>query len=1247
MLKYTITSIIEKINPQNIKISRKSIENIQDTFCENFEKTFTARINTKGYETYSSLFGEIFHDIFTEEIKGLVSGEKKITADYYQKFNERIAFAFHNHLDLDHGDNKGNHRYGGYSVQQIVFEIRKAAMELDENGTGNYRLPALTERIVGIINYRFAIYRENLRQKFIASVAGYPYGTLDPAKNYGHLDSILRMNASAQRICGMTYKQNSKYMSFPVAVDRHITDDPLHNLNIRAFLAALMSGYRQSGGYSVLMSAGTGTGKTNAYIKSFAPVLGEACNCEVYITMPTTPQLGQAAQIYGCDVRYSEGEIKDKGHNPNIRAYVYECVDSIPATTDDPVTGAKRPNILIIDEAHSLLTEKYRGKALRMITEKAKDFLSAGGIVVAISASVEMISATMPYNQLSGYDLICNVFRVSNRNALSEKLPYPNYSYADCVCLGKKAGVEIVNAIPADNIEVFYQNEKDINMSSTLASLILKKLEKGEKIVAEYNKIDQLTETKHFLEKKGYAVTVCSSMDKDSVRDEESRQNIYNNKVYNDVINNNAINFGETDVVLTTKLLENGTTINHILIDGKSESEIEEIQKKITTIFVVEKRCQLNLEAFEQFSGRIRFRHNNAVLLTTTPMTSEGKKYNPDMAFFVKKGMARIGSLSEKLRNNLIELSRLHYIDFNSIEDLPEGMDGTGNIDAQTISEAVYRAVNDYYKSIMYNKTLFENVVKNRYSTKNVTFTVCEEATAEIEELHKVITEEGAKRIREGVSKAANDEETRQAYISGYDKSSDKNVRNSLPGIKEMGENSRASYAKNAKTIFAVTFALQDIEEISNNLKTIDGHKPEKVLPEKLKKDVFETTFSDAAEADTKRSINSLMDEGLAAGFRFLSQYKGLSEVLKNYALRYGDSSYDNGIDELISECESRLPKMNSDLKDKIVALMRTLFTSDKKKRIDRLIYTCKYISNVDMEFFAEMAAKNLSELDQITLIYENATYALNPSLIHAEDTASGATFAILTSAEVFSAVTGLDVSEYKGLSSWKGKRITKARATVAYLVYVTEMQKRGFRYDSSAVTGALKILRLFASAFTFTQEISKKDGTVRIILGDVRKKRPMDYDQISHLNFKKKIQSKPNSFLMRFENESEDHLDDCRDVIIQKPFPIRCADTRDSMTQKVRKRHWWVPLFVTTNGKGHREYKIIGISESTADGRPILNGEKEVPIKYLNGFSDESDYSTADVIGFAVLNEAQYEEFGCYKEPVVEVLYRILKYMD
>ena len=736
-------------------------------------------------------------------------------------------------------------------------------------------------------------------------------------------------------------------------------------------------------------------------------------------------------------------------------------------------------------------------------------------------------------------------------------------------------------------------------------------------------------------------------MDKDSVIDKETRQCTYNNKVYNDIINHNAINFGEVDVVLTTKLLENGTTINRIIMDGKTDEEIAEIQKKVTTIFVVEKKNQLNLEAFEQFSGRIRFIHNDAVLLTTPPVEKErAKKYRPDMSFYIKKGIKRTEHLSEMLRKNLVEASRLHYIDFLGIEDMPEGLDVSGTIDAQAISETVYRAVNDFYKSIMYDKELFEKIIRDRYATRSVTFETCKKAEAEIEELHKKISEEGYKRISEAITKASTDDDVRNAYVSGYDKSSDNNVRNSLPILSEMKDNSRASYAKQVKTALAVTYALQDIEEMSSTLKTMDGEAPIKVLPESLNKDNFDKTLASAIEPDTKKKLTSVVNDSLAAGFKFLAQYKGLAEPLKNYALRYGDNDYELNTEELIAECLSRLPKMNTELRKKIEALIRTLFTSEKKMRIDRLIYTCKYISNVDLEFFAEMAAKTPSELDAITTIYENASYALNPGLIHAEDTASGATFAVITSPAVFAAMTGKDESEFKGLESWKGKRITKTRAARAYAIYVAKMQAKGFRYDSTPESAMLKILRLFASAFTFSQERTK-NGDVNIILGSVRKKRPMDYDQIAHLNFTKKVRSKPNSFLMRFENEGTDHLDDLKDKIITNPFHIRCADDRCAMLVTEREKHWYIPVLATEGEKG-MEYQIIGSSESTSDGRPFFTNvvDGKLSIKYVNGFSDESDYSVGKV-GFAMMNAAQYEEFSRHENPDAMVLYRILKLIE
>ena len=1244
MLNYTVSDVTNKVNPYDIKLSKNALIKINEEFCATFYDTFTHRINAKGFQRYKAPLEECMEYIYLEELHGLVmSGDKKVNISDYKKFNEKIAFAFHNRLS------KKTWRYGGYSVLQIVQEIKDAAGEFESDkkkatdSLTPYRIPALSRRIEKKISLVFAEYRKKLRDNYLKKLDINRYSPLVPKYNYNHADPVLRTNAVAQCVCHMPVKESARYLSFPIADGSYIcaTDQ---NTNLLALLLPMLEGYGQNGGYSAFVQAGTGTGKTYAMVEKVAPFLGELCNCPVHMLMPTRPQLGQMRGKYECDVNYSEEHFEKEGYNPNLRVHVYDCVDSISAIVKDEITGAFRPVIMIIDEAHSLLTEKYRGRTLKKITRKAKEILSAGGIVIAMSASSEMISATMPYNQLSGYDMICNIFRVSSMNVLmadGRKTAYPSYSYADAAKYGKASGIEIMNAIPSRKIRVCYQNAQDRNMSSSLIMLIMDYLKKGHKVIAEYNDTDQLMEIRNMLAKKGYTAVVCHANDKDYDPDEKTKGKTYRNKVYNSIINDNSIDFSDTDVVLTTKLLENGTTIDNLTASGLSEQALADMKDKAVTIFAVDRRTVLNLEAFDQFSGRLRFMHGEAVLLCRQPGEGANVKYKPDVAYYMRKGMYRVASLADKLKSGLVSLSRLHYIDFNANEDMPEGLNGDGDIDASAVSEAMYRAVRNYYKAMSYNRQFLEDAVKERYSTKEVTFEILGKSSIEIEELHAAVSKEGSEKIRKAIKEAFSDPEVREAFKSGYDRNKDGKKKRSLPVLHEMGENSRAAYIEPVRESVSVVFSLQDISKHIETESAMKG-KPEKVLPETLTGEAFEKNVSAAIDADTKRAANALNNESLAAGFDFLKRYKGLSEPLRNYALKYGDRLHGLDFDDFIAECSAALPAMDKELKPMVVTLMKTLFDSDKKKRIDRLVYVCPSIACVDMEFYARMSRYTASEIDQITSDYQAVSYVLVPGLLHAEDTASGATFACITGKAAYAISCGEAPDDFS-IASWENKIINKERAGKIYEVYKAYMSKNGFPYDSSPETGRLKILRLFASAFTFTQGISK-DGDVFITLGALRKRRPMDFDQIAHLNFRGVVRRGSGTFLLKFKNEGNDNLDDCRETIITDPFAMKCVEIKDAFLSECRERFWRVIVFNEGNKVGFKTSKIVGSVECT-EGGAVLSSEIKggVPgIRYVNGYGGGSDYSKGR-IGYALLNEWQYRELYLKDpSPTAESVYRI-----
>ena len=106
--------------------------------------------------------------------------------------------------------------------------------------------------------------------------------------------------------------------------------------------------------------------------------------------MPYRNLVVQQNSAHGCDIRYGQAEIEEPGQSPNIRVYIYDHADEIPTRTAKSPSGKSNPIVFIIDEAHTLMSERaFRDPALRKVIDKAKTIREEGGIVIAVTASTD------------------------------------------------------------------------------------------------------------------------------------------------------------------------------------------------------------------------------------------------------------------------------------------------------------------------------------------------------------------------------------------------------------------------------------------------------------------------------------------------------------------------------------------------------------------------------------------------------------------------------------------------------------------------------------------------------------------------------------------------------------------------------------------------------------------------------------------------------------------------------------------
>ena len=1064
---------------------------IEREFCQEYEDFFTVLTNSRGWRLYGESLEQIKYQLFREELFGMaLARDRDISPHYYDELNGMLAEALVRRQDPDTG------RYGGYSDVQIAADIdaflaKKGIKDDDKNHP--YRLKGMSKKAKMIIAAAFDEYRKTALPRYLEAVDPARHIPLICIDNDSNPDPVLSGINKSRKACGMPVNKDARYLSFPVAEGAHIADD-IEERNIHTMSALIAQGYGGSGGYSVLLGAGTGIGKTYFVVKKLAPILGELTGAPVYMLTPTRPQVEQLKQMYGVNVCYADDDIEGEGTNPSIRAYIYKYATRIPATRRT-TSGEVKPVILIIDEVHSLTTEKYMGETLKDIIKKAKEILSAGGVVIGMTASTETILPTIHYNNLSGYDLVVNVFRVSSTNSLMTDdgvKHYPDYGYDDAEVYGIRSGIIIENTIPVDKIVVAYQQSKDSNIVSAVLSQVIDLAKVGRKVVVEYNNIDLLNRLRVLIEDEGYKVAICHSADKDYEYDPDAREKRYKNKAIDSIINRGSINFTDIDVVLTTKLLEFGTSIDDITVDGASKDALDTIKKGLTTIYVVEKKERMNLEAFEQFSGRIRFQHDTAMLLTVAPVKrGTGKPKKADSNRRLGKAMSSIKSLAWKLRKSVISRLRLSFTDLSGREDMPEGLPDSGKISSETIAEAQAQAVKDIYTDLMYDQDGFEEVVKERYQYKSVEFIQLGKAEHKTRTRHETLSIEDTVKVRKAIVENLQDPTQRARICCMVDRA------NSEPEVlKLLTDVGRSTYKNQARATLRHIAMLQDITEMSDNEKTTSGNQ----APEKLSNETVAERIAVAIQNKNKTDITKLYASSIAASIQYLAQYD-ISRAVISHALRFGSKPHAKDIEDLADECLGMLPSgMSAGFRDKIRALMISVFSSDEVKRVHSVVRICHPYRDVDLSFYAEKVTLTKDQLQEYKTAFQATVFAMHPEQLHQKDTRSGATFEAMTDADAYFAAVGERMDPAKGLEAWVNRRLTRERAVAILTSYNRQMIKQGLRPERDAQKGIAAVVRTFAGAFKYDKGKTKK-GTNYIELREVRTSIHHDYMSILSLD--------------------------------------------------------------------------------------------------------------------------------------------------
>ena len=924
-----------------------------------------------------------------------------------------------------------------------------------------------------------------------------------PKDSYNHPDPLLRSHARGMRSCNCPYNPESRYMSMPLVEGSYISGDVRQRGNLYALSSTLIAGYNQKGGVSALIKAGTGHGKTYYIMAELAQLLGEMCNCWVYFTAPVRTQLDQIKEKHTPDICYSGNEIMEPGEDPVIRAYIYDKIDMVSSTTKDPLTGSVKPNILIIDEGQFIITEKNYREIMNTVNKKAREFLMEGGIVIVITASTELISVTMPYNSLSSYDLICNMFTVSSDKPIKTdkgEIQYPNYTYKDVVKYGEGSGVHIVNAIPAHKIKVMFKHKED-NVKTAALNVIIELLNDKRKILMEYNDKKCLREIQLELINQGYNVVVLTADDKEYTYDPQKKTKTYTKEIINNIIYDRGIDYTKSDVVLTTKLLENGTSIDKILGEWDSPAAKEAVKNKITTVYVFNKYTDMNIEAFEQFAGRIRFKYAEAILLTGVPEEQSEEGLNKDINDVIHGEIRRVKDLVALLEDGVISMNRLSYVDYKDSADLKESLTPYGGIDAETICQAVYYAYRRYYIGLMYDLKAFKKEITTRFKYKDVSFVHMSKSKAKLSSKPLPFSEDEKQLLKDAIDEAATNPEIRNLYIKGINNHSQDSKEVLLPGLKELADMGKGYLIQSTAEVCGIELALI---ELKSEGKT-DGISPEG----------FSNNVVNSLENNKNKGISPLLRKGISEGFAYLSQYKDLYTPLYNHALTYGTHSYDNDTEQLIKKCGVLLPSsLDPRIRERVIDLMRFLFKSDIKKCIDRHLYITQDVScnNIckDLTYYEKMSKFSINEINHTTFLIEMTHFSIHPESVLADNTESGAFFMAITSRYVYEKVSGKDLSSYDNkqagnIEYWSGLTLSRERVIEIINVGNVILKKQGHRPIKGDNSSILKVLRLFAACFHYVRIAPKgKDAKMYSIrLDNIRTKYPSDYSDIVRLSFK------------------------------------------------------------------------------------------------------------------------------------------------
>lgn len=447
-------------------------------------------------------------------------------------------------------------------------------------------------------------------------------------------------------------------------------------------------------GQEVLLTAGTGTGKTYAVNQIINKIITDeetADSDRKSIHILLTPSRAQTMQLEneygfkpivgGIDSRSIEKMFLYAGAGKKSLklSVVYDKAEDICDGLKKYLNYYSDTKIyLYVDEAHKLCTAYgYRDSAIQEVENLIQSMKDFHGVTCLMTATPRSL-----------------VFRKEINTVIE--------------CTGTEKVTQYAK------LEIICKSNQSDKIEDMVYSTIVKEHESGNRCFVRYNSFADTGNVSSKLRAlKKYDVKVVSSQNKDYdiITDTEGNTYTeYTNPIYNCVINSSSL--PKADVWFTTSMLDEGNNISKIQGIGQDEN--------LTAVFVVKDRRHMQIDDLQQFLARIRFPFKKAiVIMNKMEDESEPIKKLENIAWGINKQVR----LTKQIIETYAEIMKLQDKDTltikNELERFKqiESISGIrSNLDCISIDSHLEIQIDERMKELLiynaYNNQYADNVEK-------------------------------------------------------------------------------------------------------------------------------------------------------------------------------------------------------------------------------------------------------------------------------------------------------------------------------------------------------------------------------------------------------------------------------------------------------------------------------------------------------------------------------------------------------